>query len=160
LLREKWVVFSEHPEIRSRNLVGKIRGMNKNTFINLISLFFCDYVIRVFSDAEDEAARVFGGVLLLEACAIYGRDQLFAATRLQMYQDRSIQLSAATMMNEAALILNLDTNSSWDMYPWLVIREQMQVTLGGYILLDDWGVLVSKELSRPPRLGGYPDSLA
>jgi hypothetical protein len=153
------VVFSEHPDISSRNLAGKLSKMNTNTFMNLMSSFLCDTVIRVFGDADSDETRNFGAILLLEACTIYGRDRLFAATRLQMYEDNSVELSRVTMINDTSLILDLNASSEWEVYPWLVVREQMQVMTIDYVQNENWSALVDKELSRPPRIGGYADQL-
>src|SRR5438132_13828086 len=54
------LVFSEHPEIRTRNYVGRLKSVNKNGFMNLASSYFCNSAVRVFACSQDEALRSVG----------------------------------------------------------------------------------------------------
>ena len=176
------LVFSEHPEIRARNYIGRVKSVNKNGFMNLASSYLCDSAVRLFAGSQDESLRNnttpvirrsygewfagsqdeglrnLGSHLIIEACLLYGRDQLYAAQRLETYAKLNLHMSAALLVGEVALVLGLDPTSGWEMGPWLAIRDEMEVSAFD-CFRGNSSVNVTRELSRPPRMGGYPDSI-
>jgi hypothetical protein len=45
------------------------------------------------------------------------------------------------------------------MHPWLAIRGEMEAFAFACVKQPDWNENVTRELTRPPRIGGYPDSI-
>jgi len=153
------VVLSDDPDLRARKLTSKLTRMNKTSIMNLFMVMFSDMVISVFSETEDEEERDKGALIFAESCLVFGRNRLFAEKRSRLYQTKDVEQSREIMLAETALILALDRNSYWEMYPWLVIRDQMRAHTIVYSTEENWTDLVERELSRPPRIGGYPDSI-
>ena len=153
------LVFSENPEIRARNYIGRLKSVNKNGFMNLASSYFCDSALRVFAGSQDEVLRSLGAHLVVQACLLYGRDQLYAAQRLDVFANINVDMSARFLGGEVAIVLGLDPTSERDMHPWFAIRDEMEAFAFACIRQPDWNKEVTRELSRPPRVGGYPDSI-
>jgi hypothetical protein len=153
------LILSEHPEIRARNYIGRLKSVNKNGFLNLASSYFCDSAVHGFAGSQDEVVRNLGAQLTVKACLLYGRDQLYAAQRLQIYASVDWDLSARLLGSEIALILGLDSTSDRDMLPWFAIRDEMAAFTIARLKEPNWNQKVTRELSRPPRVGGYPDSI-
>ncbi len=153
------LVFCKHPNIRGGNYIGKLRSVNKIDLMNIASSYFCDSIVLMISGPQDEAQRNLGSYLIVEACLLYDRDQSYANQRLEVYGNAEADTSARLLCSEIALVLGLDPTSEWDMYPWLPIRQEMDTFRIDCMNEPDWNERVTKELSRPPRLGGYPDSI-
>lgn len=132
------LVFSEDPEIRARNYVGRVKSVNKNGFMNLASSYFCDSAVRVFAGSQDEVLRDLGAHLIVQACLLYGRDQLYAAQRLEVYANLDGDLSARLLGSELALVLGLDPTSERDMHPWFAMRDEMEAFAVACVKQPDW----------------------
>ena len=153
------LVFSEHPEIKSRKYAVRIKSVNKIGFMNLASSYVCDSTVRLFADSPDSVLQDLGAHVIFHACLLYNRDELYKSQRIQVYANRDRNLSARLLASEVALVLGLDATSERDMFPWFAIQEQIEAAAANCLRDPDWSRNVTHELSRPPRLGGYPDSL-
>jgi hypothetical protein len=153
------LVFSELPEIRARNYVGRLKSVNSTGFLNLAASYFCDLVVSLFASCPQEDLRKFGASAIFHACQIYGRDQDYAARWLNAFADIDVNRAGSLLGSEVALVLGLDVTSELDMLPWIAIRKDIQSRAMACVKQPEWNYGVTRELSRAPRLRGYPDSI-
>lgn len=78
---------------------------------------------------------------------------------LQAYSEADEAMAAQLLGRELALVLGLDFTTEWDMLPLFAIRGQMMAVANSWIRSPNWTASVTRELSRPPRLSSYPDSI-
>ena len=153
------LVFSESPNVRARSYTGRIKSLNKHSFVNMIASYFSDSLTRCFSCSESEEMRNGGACLLLDSCMLLGKDRSYAERRFATYVNGDTTESVIQLIADISYIMGLDSGSEWEMAPWLMIRDEIESRTEGYCSVDNWCGLVSRELSREPRVGGYMDSI-
>jgi hypothetical protein len=153
------IAFSDEPELRARNYASRIKAINRNGFLSLVSGYTCNVATRLFASNDDQDLSGLGVKLIVDANRIYGRDQLYTAQRLEVYSRSDTTLSAALLSNEVASVLGLDARSDWEMNPWIESQERVAALTLACYQQDGWNLAVTRDLSRPVRFGGYADSI-
>ena len=153
------LVFSEAPELRARKYIERVKAINKRGLITLITSYLCDSVVRNFSASGSENFRNFGPDLIQHVCTLLSRDQFYAMQRRAVYEQADSYLSVKLLINDIVSVLGLDPNSEWEIAPWLIARDQIEAIAPWCYKGPNWHDDVTKELSRPPRVGGYSDSV-
>jgi hypothetical protein len=152
------MMFGELPEIQDRDYLSRIKSINKNGFLSLLSAYFSDSAVRLFAGQAGDLHHL-GACFLIEAGLLYGRDRLYISQRLELYDRCDNITSTGLLRNELALVLGFDATSEWQVGPWLAIRGAIENQATACMNEPDWSARITRELTRPPQLGGYPDSI-
>jgi hypothetical protein len=153
------MAFNDESDFRAWNLSSRLKQLNKDAIISIISIILSDLLISLLAAVDDES-RENGRDWLIYTCAIFGRDRSFTEEKVRLYDLADATSSAQIMKKDLSLVLGLDPASEWDLQPWLHLRAWVPRIAPEYGNLPDWEELMNKELARPPRIGGYPDQLA
>ncbi|NLY01703.1 MAG: hypothetical protein GXY83_36930 [Rhodopirellula sp.] len=153
------VVFGDDAKIRARDYAGRIKSVNAQGLMNLVSAYFLDHVVRWFSasdedEGEDVTLRKWVGAKLMgRACLLYGKEDVYAAQRMAVFSHGNREMSAWLFRSEVALVLGLDPASDWDMAPSYAVQTELDGCTYSLARTVDWNDHVTSVLSKPPVFG-------